>query len=56
MSGLVAHRATVADLADQRVEDDRRMDRVKRAGLPLGDLGMHRVGDPGDQVGLTVTS
>ena len=48
--GLVLHRAGVADLADDRVEEDHRLDRVQRPGLPLPDLLEDRVGDLADQV------
>ena len=50
VGGLVAHRAVVADLADDRVEEDHRIDPVQRPGLPFLDLLEHRVGDLADQV------
>ena len=40
----------VSDLDHQRVDEDHRIDRVQRPGLPLGQLLEHTVGDPRDQV------
>ena len=43
--GLVRHHTVVADLADQRVQEDHRVDAFERPGLPLPDFLEHRVGD-----------
>ena len=51
VDGLVAHRALVADLDPQRVEEDQRVERLERPVLPLGDLVEHGVGHRADQVG-----
>jgi tetratricopeptide (TPR) repeat protein len=47
---LVAHRAFIADLDPQCVEEDQRIGRLQRARLPGGDFLEHRVGHRADQV------
>ena len=51
MDGLVADQALVADLDPQRVEEDQRIDRLQRPGLPGGDLLQHGIRHRADQVG-----
>ena len=48
---LVAHHRVLADLHAQRVEEDHRVHRLQRPGLPGGDLGHDRVGDRADELG-----
>jgi len=50
VAGLVADGAAVADLHDQRVEEQDRVDVLERSCLPLPDVVEHGVGDPRDQV------
>jgi hypothetical protein len=40
----------VADLDDHGVDEDHRIDALQRAGLPLGQLTQHGVGDLGDRL------
>jgi hypothetical protein len=54
VDGLVAHRAFVADLDPQGIEEHQRVERFQRPVLPLGDLVQHRVGDRADQLGRDV--
>ena len=51
MHRLVADQPFVADLDPQGVEENQRIGRFQRAGLPGGDLLQHRVGDRADQIG-----
>jgi hypothetical protein len=41
-------------LNPQRIEENQRVDRFQRAGLPGGDFLQHRVGDGADQIGRDV--
>ena len=50
VAGPALHRAALADLEHQRVEEDDRVDVVQRPLLPLADVVHHRVGDAADQV------
>jgi hypothetical protein len=47
---LVAYHGVLADLDPQRVEEDDRVHRFQRAGLPGADLGHHGVGDAADEL------
>ncbi len=47
---LVFDGVPVADLDDQRVEVDDRVDALKRPVLPRLGVGQHRVGDLGDEI------
>ena len=51
---LVAHRALVADLHPQRVEEHQRIERLERPVLPFGHLVQDGVGHRADQVGRDV--
>jgi hypothetical protein len=55
VAGAVSDRAAVADLHDQAVEKQDRVDVLERPGLPRLDVGEHRVGDPRDRVVATST-
>jgi hypothetical protein len=50
VAGLALHRAALADLQDEGVEEDHGVDVVERPLLPLPDVLDHRVGDAADQV------
>jgi hypothetical protein len=50
VAGLALHRPALADLEDERVEEDDRVDVVERPLLPLPDVLHHRVGDSRDEV------
>ncbi len=50
MNRLVADQAFVADFDPQGVEENQRINRFQRPGLPSGDLFQHRVRDHADQV------
>ena len=50
VAGLALHRAAVADLQHQRVEEHDRVDVIQRPGLPGAGVVHDRVGDPADQV------
>jgi hypothetical protein len=50
VTGASLHRAALANLEDERVEEDHRVDVIERTLLPLAHVLHHRVGDPADQV------
>jgi hypothetical protein len=50
VDGLVADQTLVPDLDPERVEEDQRVDRLQRPGLPGRDLLEHRVRHGADQV------
>jgi putative transposase len=50
VAGVISDRGAVADLHDQRVEIDDRVDAIKRPRLPRLDVGEDLVGNPGDHV------
>src|SRR3546814_5711269 len=54
MEGLVADHAFIPDLDPDRVEEDQRINRVKRPLLPGGDLVEDRIGHRADQIGRDV--
>jgi len=49
MNRFVAHQAFIADLDPQGVEENQRIDRLERPGLPSRDFLQNRVGDHADQ-------
>ena len=51
MDRLVADHAFVADLDADRIEKDKRVNRIERPLLPGGDLVEHGVRDRADQIG-----
>src|SRR5215210_7866959 len=50
VAGAVLDRAVLADLHEQRVEVDDRIDALQRPGAPRGDVLQDGVGDPADRV------
>src|SRR3546814_1665806 len=54
MEGLVADHAFIPDLDPDRVEEDQRINRVKRPLLPGGELVEDRIGHRADQIGRDV--
>ena len=50
VAGLALHRPALADLEDERIEEDHRVDVVQRSLLPLADVVHHGVGDTADQI------
>ena len=51
MDRLVADHAFVADLDADRIEKDKRVNRIERPLLPGGDLVQHGIRDRADQIG-----
>lgn len=54
MNGLVTDEAFIPNFDPEGIEEDDRIDRLERPGLPSGNLVQNGVGDSRDQVGRDV--